>query len=297
MQNLKATIAQVAETDANVLVLGENGTGKELVAKALHAASLRKEEAFVKIDLGTIHEQLFEAELFGAKKGAYTGLNVDKEGRMPLADKGTLFLDEIGNLSLPLQAKMLSVLQNREVIAVGDTKAKKIDVRLISATNMPMEELLDGGRFRQDLLYRINTVEIVLPALRERREDIEDLMHFFKSKFMRKYKKESVEFSSNALDAAIAYSWPGNVRELEHAVERAVVLAKDGVIHAENLVNSSKKDLYSGPGVLANLNLQDMEVALINEALKVHRGNMTKAAKDLGLTRAALYRRLDKYDL
>ncbi|MDX1446757.1 sigma-54 dependent transcriptional regulator [Lishizhenia sp.] len=297
MRDLKATIAQVAETDANVLVLGENGTGKELVAKALHAASLRKEEAFVKIDLGTVHEQLFEAELFGAKKGAYTGLNMDKEGRMILADKGTLFLDEIGNLSLPLQAKMLSVLQNREVIAVGDTKAKKIDVRLIAATNMPLEELLDGGKFRQDLLYRINTVEIVLPPLRERREDVDDLLHFFKQKFVRKYKKQGVEFSSQAIDEARSYSWPGNVRELEHAVERAVVLAKDGVIYASDLVNAAKKDMYTGPGVLANLNLQEMEIALINEALKVHRGNMTKAAKDLGLTRAALYRRLDKYDL
>lgn len=297
MQELRDTITQVAETDANVLILGENGTGKELVAKALHAASLRQEEEFVKIDLGTIHEQLFEAELFGARKGAYTGLNMDKEGRMTLADKGSLFLDEIGNLTLPLQAKILSVLQNREVIAVGDTKAKKIDVRLISATNMPLDELRNGDKFRQDLLYRINTVEIVLPPLRERKGDIEDLLNHFVKKFERKYKKDKIQLSREAVDEALSYAWPGNIRELEHAVERAVVLTKTATIDAQDLVNTQKKDIYKQPGVVASLNLQEMEIAMINEALKVHRGNMTKAAKDLGLTRAALYRRLDKYDL
>ncbi len=296
---VREKIRKIGSTDANVLILGENGTGKELVAKAIHKQSHRSNEAFVKIDLGTIHHQLFESELFGAKKGAYTGLSSDKVGRISMADKGTLFLDELGNLEHPMQSKLLSTLQNREVIRVGDVRPEKVDVRLVSATNLPMQQLLNEEVFRQDLLYRVNTIEIHLPPLRERSDDIELLLEHFMERFQRKYNLGSLRYSSDSLKAAKTYQWPGNVRELEHAVERAVLLCDRGVVRPHDLLSSrrqliTKADLVETSG---GLNLEEMEKKLISEALKINTGNMTKAAEDLGITRTALYRRVEKYGL
>lgn len=291
-------IRKVSATDANVLILGENGTGKELVARAIHHLSPRNSEQFVKIDLGAVHSQLFESELFGAKKGAYTGITEDKTGRMVLADKGTLFLDELGNLELSSQAKLLSALQNREVMKVGGIQAEAIDIRLISATNRTLSDLLDESVFRQDLLYRVNTIEIHLPPLRERQEDLEPLMEHFMELFSRKYKLQSIRFSAAALKAARLYEWPGNIRELQHAVERAVLLCERHTIQAEDLIPVRAAPLKRTVSAeTKNLNLEEMEKELIREAIRLNTGNMSKAAHDLGITRAALYRRIEKYGL
>lgn len=296
MKLVREKIKKVSCTDANVLILGENGTGKELVAKAIHHLSYRSDFPFVKIDLGAIPHQLFEAELFGAKKGAYTGLTADKLGRIVLADKGSLFLDELGNLELTIQSKLLSALQNREVTRLGDVKSEKFDVRLISATNQPLSNLLDETIFRQDLLYRINTIEIELPPLRDRQEDIPILLEHFTRNFERKYHRGSLKLSKDAVRAAKKYDWPGNIRELEHAVERAVVLCENNTIKTKDLV-PDKPSLNVVNGIQANLNLEENEKTLVEEALRRNTGNMTKAALDLGITRAALYRRIDKYNL
>lgn len=293
---IREKIKKVSTTDANVLILGENGTGKELVAKAIHHLSHRSDSPFVKIDLGAIPNQLFEAELFGAKKGAYTGLTADKLGRIVLADKGSLFLDELGNLDLTIQSKLLSVLQNREVTRLGDIKSEKFDVRLISATNLPLSSLLDETTFRQDLLYRINTIEIELPPLRERQDDIQLLLEHFVTIFEHKYHRNSLKLSKDVVRAAKKYDWPGNIRELEHAVERAVVLCENNIIKTQDLI-PDKPNVNIVNGNHINLNLEETERMLVEEALRRNMGNMTKAASDLGITRAALYRRLDKFNL
>ena len=293
IQQIRKTILKVAETDANVLILGENGTGKELVAKALHQHSLRKEEAFVKIDLGSISSTLFESELFGAKKGAYTGSSSDKTGRITLANKGTLFLDELGNLQLDLQRKLLSVLQNREITAVGSTKSEPIDVRVISATNLDMKALKNEDVFRRDLLYRVNTIEIVLPPLRERKSDIPLLLNHFLNKFKQKHNKPSIELNKAFVEEAKAYHWPGNIRELEHVMERVVILSDDKDARLHPFLTEPDVD----NDILDSLNIEQMEKKLIMKALKVNEGNISKTAKDLGLTRPALYRRLEKFNL
>ncbi|MEQ8908150.1 MAG: sigma-54 dependent transcriptional regulator [Vicingaceae bacterium] len=295
MRMVRDKIVRVAESDANVLILGENGTGKELVARAIHNLSNRKNEPFIKIDLGSIHEQLFESEMFGAKKGAYTGLQEEKIGRITLADHGTLFLDEIGNMPLSMQTKMLSVLQNREVIQVGSTEATQVNVRLVSATNLPMANLFDDNTFRQDLLYRINTVEIQIPPLRERVEDIPELFAFFKNHYESKYQAKDLAVNSDVLQKAENYNWPGNVRELQHAVERAVLMCTDGKIKSSDLLPSRPQSKSNDKGL--DLNLEGMEIRLIEQALRLHNGSVTKASKELGLSRTALYRRLEKYNL
>ena len=291
---VRERIKKVADSDANVLILGENGTGKDLAARAIHNLSSRKDKAFIKIDIGAIHENLFESELFGARKGAYTGIQENKAGRLSLANQGTLFLDELSNLYMPLQAKLLSVLQNREYTAVGGTKAEKIDIRLISATNTELKDLLDESRFRQDLLYRVNTIEINMPSLRSRQGDIEILMRHFLSKFSEKYNKSSLKLDQKLIKQAEEYDWPGNVRELQHAMERAVIMADGARIRAEELIpvrsnhsSAEQKDL----------NLQRMEEDLIKEALDRSAGSISKASKMLGITRTSLYRRIEKYDL
>ena len=295
MMLLRAKIEKVAASDANVLILGENGTGKELVAKAIHKASQRHRSSFVRIDLGSISENLFEAEMFGATKGAYTGSHEEKPGRMLLAHNGTLLLDEIGNLPLSMQSKLLSVLQNREVIAVGATKPQPINIRLLAATNMTINQLLDDQVFRQDLLYRINTVELQIPPLRERSEDIPELIANFKKRYEIQYNKPSLEVRDDTIQHAKAYHWPGNVRELQHAVERAVLLSNGGAIRTSDLIPPVRTNAKANHP--ADFNLERMEKDLIRKALQIHQGNMTKAAADLGLTRAALYRRLEKYGL
>ena len=289
-------IKKVAKTDANVLILGENGTGKELVARAIHQQSLRKDSSFISVDMGAITESLFESELFGHKKGSFTDAKEDRAGRFEVANGGTLFLDEIGNLSLPLQSKLLTALQNRVVTRIGTNKPIEIDIRLICATNMPIYDMVQENTFRQDLLYRVNTVEINLPPLKERLDDIPLLAKHFMEKYSKKYRKNLKEFSQETIKSLQGYSWPGNVRELQHAIERAVIMSEEGDLNPEDFffLNQNRK-----PEEMAtnNLNLDEVEKSVIQRAINMHAGNISKAAKELGLTRASLYRRLEKHGL
>lgn len=297
MQKIFQTIDRVAKTDANVLILGENGTGKEVIARAIHRNSSRRDENFASVDLGSITETLFESELFGHKKGAFTDAKEDRPGRFELANKGTLFLDEIGNLSMPLQAKLLTVLQNRKVSRVGSNKDTVIDIRLICATNMPLYEMVKENKFRQDLLYRINTIEIEIPPLRERFEDIPLLANHFLKQYATKYEKGVSKISEAAITRMHKHPWPGNIRELQHAIERAVILSNGSVLQPEdfNFTPSGPKD--EAQVNLEQFNLEEVEKLLIRKVLKKYNGNITQAASELGLTRSSLYRRLEKYGL
>lgn len=290
-------IDKVAVTDANILILGENGTGKELIARAIHQKSLRKDSVFINVDMGAITESLFESELFGHKKGSFTDAKEDRAGRFEVANKGTLFLDEIGNLSLPLQSKLLTVLQQRQVTRIGSNTPTSIDIRLICATNMPIYEMVQDGTFRQDLLYRTNTVEIHLPPLRDRQSDIPLLADHFIKMYSHKYRKNVKGISPNAEKKLQKYPWPGNIRELQHAIERAIIMSDN-----ETLMPDDFFFLMQKPDAQVNLdadtfNLDDVEKNIIQKAINAHNGNISKAAKDLGLTRASLYRRLEKYGL
>jgi len=293
------TIEQVAKTDANVLILGENGTGKELVARALHRRSHRADEAFISVDMGAISETLFESELFGHVKGAFTDAKESRAGRFEIASGGTLFLDEIGNLSLPLQSKLLSVLQNRIVSRVGSNKQIPIDIRLICATNNPIYELVEKKEFRQDLLYRINTIEITLPPLRERSEDIPLLAEHFLKQYSKKYGKNLRSISPGALKRMEKYNWPGNVRELQHAIERAVIMCTKQSLQPEDLFFGARQSESRAENSvsLEQYDLEEVEKILIRKVLKKHNGNITHAANELGLTRSSLYRRLDRYGI
>jgi DNA-binding NtrC family response regulator len=297
MQKIFQTIDRVAKTDANVLILGENGTGKELIARAIHKNSARQKENFVGVDLGSITETLFESELFGHKKGAFTDAKEDRAGRFELANGGTLFLDEIGNLSMPLQAKLLTVLQNRKVSRVGANKETLIDIRLICATNMPLYEMVKENRFRQDLLYRINTIEIEIPPLRERFEDIPILATHFLKHYAAKYGKSLTKISEAAMTRMHKHPWPGNIRELQHAIERAVILSNTSVLQPEDFNFSTSNQKEDGQLSLEQYNLEEVEKLLIRKVLKKYNGNITQAATELGLTRSSLYRRLEKYGL
>ncbi|MGA7306942.1 MAG: sigma-54 dependent transcriptional regulator [Rhodothermales bacterium] len=296
MQRVFETIEKVARTDASVLILGENGTGKELVARALHRASNRSTDVFVPVDMGAIPESLFESELFGHVKGAFTDAHTDRAGRFEVASGGTLFLDEIGNVSTPMQAKILSAIQRKEIVRVGSTKSTSIDVRLICATNMPIYEMVKDRTFRQDLLYRINTVEIRIPALRERREDIPVLVDHFLKRYGKKYDSRVQGVSPDALARMKAYSWPGNVRELEHMIERALIMTETPLLQSEDFFFAGDPGSHDADG-LASFNLEDVERTIIRKALTLHDGNISQAANELGLSRAALYRRLEKYGL
>jgi DNA-binding NtrC family response regulator len=292
------TIDRVAETDANILVLGENGTGKELIARAIHRNSNRADKPFVTVDLGAITESLFESELFGHVRGSFTDAKTDRAGRFEIANGGTLFLDEIGNLSLPLQAKLLTAIQNKRIQRVGSNKIQAVDIRLICATNMPLYEMVQNGEFRQDLLYRINTIELRLPALRERLEDISLLAEHYLKHFAKKYNKDIYKFSDATLSRLEKYTWPGNVRELQHAVERAVIMSRDNVLQPEDFFfNSAQQTKEQKELNLEQFNLEDVERILIRKVLAKHNGNITHAAQELGLTRSSLYRRLEKYGL
>lgn len=297
MQKIFQTIDRVAKTDANVLILGENGTGKELIARAIHRNSSRQHENFVSVDLGSITETLFESELFGHKKGAFTDAKEDRAGRFELANNGTLFLDEIGNLSMPLQAKLLTVIQNRRVSRVGANKETPINIRLICATNMPLYEMVKENRFRQDLLYRINTIEIEIPPLRERFEDIPLLTNHFLKYYNEKYNKHVAKLSEAAMARMHKHTWPGNIRELQHSLERAIILSNSSVLQPEDFnfnTNNAKED---GQLSLEQYNLEEVEKLLIRKVLKKYNGNITQAASELGLTRSSLYRRLEKHGL
>lgn len=296
MQQVFSTITKVAKTDANILILGENGTGKELVARALHRNSSRKDEVFVSVDLGSINENLFESELFGHVKGAFTDARSDRPGRFEIASGGTLFLDEIGNLSLPMQAKLLTVLERREVIRVGSNKPIPIDIRLICATNMPLKQMAAEEKYRQDLIYRINTVEINLPPLRERYEDIPLLADHFLGIYSKKYKKNINALSKGCINKLYDYEWPGNVRELQHLMERAIIMADGKNLDPDDFQISSI-NRQQGDIEFDSYNLEEVEKNIIQKVLKTNKGNISKAAGELGLTRTSLYRRLEKYGL
>jgi DNA-binding NtrC family response regulator len=289
MQRVIQTVEQVAPTDANVLILGENGTGKDVIARQLCALSHRAAKPFVSIDLGSVPEQLFESELFGYEKGAFTDARKAKAGRMETASGGTLFLDEIGNLPLPLQAKLLAALERREISRIGSTQVTPIDVRLLCATNADIHTEVAEGRFREDLLYRINTIEITIPPLRERGEDIILLAEHFLATYAHKYNKVVKELNRDARQRLLRHTWPGNVRELMHAVERAVLLAKGSSLCAQDFV---LKDSSRRTSQTQTLNLERLEQEAIERAMNIAGGNVTKAAELLGITRFALYRKL-----
>ena len=292
MQKVKETIYKLSDTDANLLILGENGTGKDLAARMLRFFSPRREQVFIPIDLGSIPEQLFESELFGYEKGAFT-----KPGRMETASGGTLFLDEIGNLSLPMQAKLLTAIEKQCITRLGAVNPIHIDVRLICATNANLHQLVAEGKFRQDLLYRINTVELHIPPLRERGEDILLLATHFLNQYNRKYRKEIKGLTREAKNKLLKYEWPGNVRELQHTVERAVILSENGLLKPDDFLFPQGNAAAHQPALTEELNLEKLEKNAIERALKVSAGNMSKAAELLGITRFALYRKLEKWGL
>lgn len=297
MKSVLNTVQKVAVTDANVLILGENGTGKELIARAIHKASHRNDQVFISVDLGAISESLFESELFGYKKGAFTDAKEDRAGRFEAANKGTIFLDEIGNLSFGLQSKLLSVLQNRKVVRLGTHKEISIDVRLLCATNMPLYQMVNENKFRQDLLYRINTVEINVPPLRERIEDIGLLVEHFLESYCKKYKIPLKRLNASTQKRLDKHNWPGNIRELQHAVERAVIMSDNNILEPHDFFISHLDDESREGSLPSNLNLEETEKMLIRKVIDKHGGNISKAAKELGLTRASLYRRIEKYGL
>ncbi len=296
MMDVFNTIEKVAATDANVLILGENGTGKELIARAIHRRSHRRENVFINVDMGSISENLFESELFGYVKGAFTDAKEDRAGRFEIANKGTLFLDEIGNIPIALQSKLLTVLQSRKVTRVGSVTSKPIDIRLVCATNQSLNDMVTSGDFRQDLLFRINTIEIHLPPLRERQDDIPLLVQHFTKQYSKKYHKNQKVVSDATHSKLLDYHWPGNVRELQHAVERAIILSDSNKLEPSDFMLIKQDD--SGEQMhIEDYNLEEVEKMVLRKAMKKHTGNISKAAEELGLTRASLYRRLEKYGL
>jgi DNA-binding NtrC family response regulator len=297
MRKVFDLIRKAAPTSANVLILGENGTGKELVAREIHRQSVRASEVFLRVDLGSVSAALFESELFGHRRGAFTDAKDDRTGRFRAATGGTLFLDEIGNVPLHLQTKLLTALERREVVPVGSDRAEPIDVRLISATNLPPQQLADERVFRTDLLYRINTVEIALPPLRQRREDIPLLLEHFIALYAQKYNLPRKRLTADALERLTAFDWPGNVRALRHAVERAVILSEGTALEAEDFSLPREPRPAQPDAASDGLNLGSVERNTIQQALSQHEGNVSRAAQSLGLTRASLYRRMQKYGL
>jgi DNA-binding NtrC family response regulator len=297
MQDLFRKLEKIAPTDANVLILGENGTGKDLIAQAIYNLSLRKDKPFVKVDVGALTGTLFESELFGHKKGSFTDAKEDRVGMIEAANGGTLFMDEIGNISLQQQAKLLTVLQNRQVTRLGTNIPIPVDIRLITATNVPFSELANEQHFRKDLIYRINTVEITVPPLRERGNDIILIAQHFLQIYEKKYLKSQIRFSDSAQNKLMIYTYPGNVRELQYAVERAVIMSESETLKAEDIVFSPIEQKQPENNRLQTHNLEDLERNAIEQVIEKHGGNISRAAKELGLTRAALYRRLNKYDI
>jgi len=294
MQPLLDAMTRVGPSDANVLVTGEHGTGKEVVAQTLHALSARASRSMIAVNTGAVPEGLFESELFGHVKGAFTDARTDRIGRFELADGGTIFLDEIGNVPLPQQAKLLRVLEAGEVERVGSSRPRRIDVRVISATNTDLRAACASGQFREDLLFRLNTVEIHVPALRERREDIPVLAVHFLSRYASRYRRQVEGFEASALQLLMQYGWPGNVRELEHTLERAVLMCRGSEIQRADLGLDSLRQQSQN---LEELSLESVEAILIRKALQRCQGNISQAAEVLGLSRGALYRRMEKYGL
>ena len=295
MQEVFTTINKLSNTDANILILGENGTGKDVIARLIYRCSPRYGKPFVTIDLGSIPEQLFESELFGFEKGVFTDAKKSKAGRMEVATNGTLFLDEIGNLSLPMQSKLLTAIEKRQISRLGSTQTVPIDVRLICATNADIRQMVEDGNFRQDLLYRINTIEIHIPPLRKRGNDIILLADHFLDRYTRKYKKEIHGLTREATNKLLKYAWPGNVRELQHTIERAVILGDGSMLKPENFLFHTTSKQKKEEEVI--LNLEQLERQAIEKALRISNGNISRAAEYLGITRFALYRKLEKLGL
>ncbi|WP_344698622.1 sigma-54 dependent transcriptional regulator [Sphingomonas limnosediminicola] len=297
MERVRVLIERAAPTDANVLILGENGTGKEIVAREIHRLSRRNAQPMISIDLGATSESLFESELFGHVKGAFTGAAGERIGRLKAADHSTLFLDEIGNLPLHLQPKLLTALEQREVVPVGANRPTPIDVRVVAATNASPEQLADEKKFRQDLLFRLNTIEIELPPLRDRREDIPDLLDHYLSLYARKYDKPQRKLPPGVLQMLIEHDWPGNVRALRHASERAVIMAEGDEYRAEDFPLPTRHRAAPLSAESDTLNLDQLEKQMIERALRMHHFNVSLAASELGLSRGALYRRMEKHGL
>lgn len=297
MKDIFSKIQKIAPTDANILILGENGTGKDLIAKAIHQNSFRSTKPFIKVDVGALSESLFESELFGHKKGSFTGSTEDRVGRFESANGGTLFLDEIGNINLQQQSKLLTVLQNRQITKIGSNVPVDIDIRLICATNLPITDLANESKFRKDLIYRINTVEIMVPPLRKRGDDVIHLARYFVNIYAEKYRKPDLEIDDKALEKLKHYPFPGNVRELQYTIERAVIMSEGKSLMPSDLIFSPIETATSDMQGEENLNLDSVQKNTILLVIEKHHGNITRAAKELGLTRAALYRRLGKYGI
>jgi len=297
MQDVMNTIKKVSVTDASILILGDNGTGKQHLAREIHKRSEYSSGPFIHVDLGSLSETLFESELFGHKRGAFTDALEDKPGRFEMAENGTLFLDEIGNLPYNLQSKLLTVLQDRKVSRLGEGIERPFNARLLFATNAPLNKWVAEGKFRQDLLFRINTVEITIPPLRDRPEDIADFVTLYLNMFREKYHKSHLKITDGAIKVLQSHNWPGNVREIQHTIERGVIMSDDHEIKPSdfNLATTTSESISNTE--YDNLNLQDIEKLLVKKAIEKYEGNISKAAKELGLTRAALYRRLEKFNL
>ena len=298
MKQVMNTIKKVSVTDASILILGENGTGKQHLAREIHKRSVFSKGPFIHVDLGALSENLFESELFGHKKGAFTDASEDKPGRFEMAENGTLFLDEIGNLPYNLQSKLLTVLQDRKVSRLGEGIERPFNARLLFATNAPLNQWVEEGKFRQDLMFRINTVEITIPPLRQRPEDINDFIELYLQLFREKYHKSHLVINEEAIKILQSHKWPGNVREIQHTIERGVIMSDDHEIKLSDFnLSTQKTESSNSSNEYDNLNLQDIEKLLVQKALDKYEGNISKAAKELGLTRAALYRRLEKFNL
>lgn len=294
MLQLKALIDKVARTEANILITGENGTGKEVIAREIHRKSMRNQEVMISVDMGAITESLFESELFGHTKGAFTDAKTDRAGKFEAASGGTLFLDEIGNLSYPMQAKLLTALQSRRIVRVGGNKPIDVDIRLISATNRDLRQSVREGLFREDLLYRINTIQIEIPPLRERTGDIPGLASFFLSKYMKKYDREGMSFAPETGQKLKSYLWPGNVRELQHAIEKAVILSDNPELQPTDFYLHKQDNQEIN---LDNMTLEEAERILIQNSLKRNGNNYSSAATELGISRPTLYSKIKKYDI
>jgi two-component system response regulator HydG len=295
MKEVSHMVGKIAATDANVLITGENGTGKEVVAREIHRLSNRNSEIFVKVDLGALPETLFESELFGHMKGAFTDASQDRDGRFMIASGGTLFLDEIGNLPLSLQGKLLSAIQNREVYPVGSSRPTPTDVRIISATNLPLNEMIEQKSFREDLYYRINAIQLEIPSLRDRKEDIPVLSGFFLRKYGDQYNKPALSLNDHALSSLMDHDWPGNIRELEHTIEKAVILSEKGIIMTGHLFPRNVPE--RSPQLKNPMNLEENERLIIERAMRGERGNVSAAAKKLGINRSTLYQKMKKYGI
>jgi DNA-binding NtrC family response regulator len=296
MARISEIIQTVAPTDANILILGENGTGKELVARALHNQSKRNLKAFTHVDLGSIPETLFEAELFGHTRGAFTDAKEERAGRFENASGGTLFLDEIGNLTPSLQAKILTAIQNREIVRIGSNRPVPVNIRLISATNKPLYEMAELFEFRQDLLYRINTVEIIIPPLRDRVEDIKPIAEYYINIFSRQYGRNGIKIQDEALRRLKEYHWPGNIRELAHIIERAIIFCKNDSLAPDDFVLRCRPSNFQSSHEDA-VKVEDYEKIAINKAMAKHNGNLSKAAEEVGIARSTLYRKIARFGI